>query len=193
MRQFIIYLCLWVLAFGGQPQLLKAQEITDAPSWSLQFNTLHQDVLLRYDIGQLGVTHDVKIRPAFSLEAQKYLKVKAKSRLFANAQLGHYRNLYHERWNSLQLGLGWERTIVAGLFVNLRIAAGVAHTRSADPQYVYENGEWIPQSKAAQQYFALLMGPRLDLGYRFDIQGHAIDLIATSQSQIHYNQILQLH
>ncbi|MEL6844817.1 MAG: hypothetical protein AAFP02_16535, partial [Bacteroidota bacterium] len=120
MRQFIICLCFGILAFGGQPQYLKAQENLDSPSWSIQFNTLHQDVLLRYNIGALGITHDVSIRPAFSLEAQQYLKVKAKSRLFASAQLGHYRNLYQERWNSVQLGLGWERTIVEGLFFNLR-------------------------------------------------------------------------
>ncbi|MEM6344705.1 MAG: hypothetical protein AAF927_12520 [Bacteroidota bacterium] len=191
MRQFMI--CLWVgiLAFGGQPQHLKAQENTEFPHWSLQFNTLHQDVLLRYDIGLLGVTHNVNIRPAFSLEAQRYFRVRAKSRLFFSGQLGHYRNLYHERWNSLQLGIGWERNIFAGLFVNLRLQAGLAHTRNADPQYVYENGEWVPLSRATQQYFALLIGPRLDLGYRFDIQGHAIDLIATTQTQVHYNQIIE--
>ncbi|MEL7529841.1 MAG: hypothetical protein AAFN10_00960 [Bacteroidota bacterium] len=191
MRLSFIYLCIGILAFGGQPQLLKGQENTINPKWSLQFNAQHQDVLLRYDIGLLGVTHEVKIRPAFSLEAQRYFKVKAKSRLFASGQLGHYRNLYHERWNSLQLGLGWERTLFAGLFLNLRINAGVAHTRNADPQYIYENGEWVPTKTAAQQYVDLVMGPRLDLGYRIPTQGNPIDIIATTSGILHYNKILE--
>lgn len=191
MRQQLIYLCLGILAFGLQPQSLNAQENTDLPQWSVQFNAQHQDVLLLYDIGLLAVTHKVNIRPAFSLEAQKYIKSKPKSRTFVSGRLGHYRNLYHERWNSFQLGLGWERTLFAGLFLNLRISAGVAHTKNADPQYVHENGEWVAVSNSDQQYMALVMGPRLDLGYRFKTQGNPIDLIATSHATLHYNKILE--
>ncbi|MFK7924147.1 MAG: hypothetical protein AB8H47_19470 [Bacteroidia bacterium] len=191
MRQGFISLCLGILAFGLQPQYLNAQENTESPQWSLQLNALHQDVLLLYDIGLLGVTHEVNIRPAFSLEAQRYIKTKPKSRTFVSGQLGHYRNLYHERWNSLQIGFGWERTLFAGLFLNLRLSAGVAHTKNADPQYVHENGEWVAVNYSDQQYVALVMGPRLDLGYRVKAKGKPIDIIATTQGTLHFNKILQ--
>jgi len=191
MRKYLIYLCLGILAFGGQPQHLKAQDNTDPQLWSVQLNAQHQDVLLRYDIGLLGVTHEVNFRPAISLEAQRYIRTKPKSRTFVSGQLGHYRNLYHERWNSLQLGIGWERTIVAGLFMNFRLSAGIAHTKNADPQYVYEGGEWVPTQKSSQQYAALLMGSRFDLGYRVKSQGNPIDIIATTNATVHFNQVLQ--
>ena len=113
----------------------------EAPQrWAVQVNVQHKDLAVKYSYGQLGVVYKVPVRPFYTIEGQRFFRIKDKSKKFLSLKAGLYNDLYHERWTSLQLGLGWERNLTKNLFLALRAEFGGASVRNTDIQYRYENG-----------------------------------------------------
>ncbi len=155
------------------------------PKWAMQLNFQDQDLLAALDFGALRVVHDVKIRPAISLEVQRFFGQSAKKSRYVSGQLGYFNNVYHEQFASLKLGYGIERRIYKGFFASWRIEAGLARVKNSDIQYIYENDKWVPTSNYIPSTIDVLFGPRLDLGYRVVNGAHPIDILVTSHAMIH--------
>ncbi len=159
--------------------MLFAQIEEDKPTnnWNVQFNIQHQDLMVGFDYGQLGVYHKVNIRPMYSVEIQRYFKNKKR---FLNGQISYYDNLYHDRTLAFQLGYFTERNIYKGLFVVSGMELGLARVKSSDTQYILEDGKWMPMPNEVPAFTTIMFGPRLDFGYRIMENDHPIDILLKS-------------
>lgn len=185
---FATILCLATSPLFGQ----KKAETPPPPKWAIQSNIQHQDILFDIDFGQLAVAHDVKIRPFYSLELQRFKTTKNPNRrLFAVAELGYYNNLYHDRWLALKLGIGSERKI-GNFFIAARIQGGLARVKSADVQYVLEDNKWVISKETRLITKDLLLSPRIDVGYRIRNNEHPIDVVLNYQMTLYVSPVLEV-
>ena len=166
---------------------LNAQDEQIASDWSAQLNVQHQDYLFDFNFGQLGVVYQVGIRPQVGLEVQRVIKRKENKTRFVTGQVGLYNNPYNERWLYLKLGIGKERIFDNGFFFNFRIEGGLARVSNIDPQYILEDGKWVPTDNYAESHIDFMFGPRLDLGYRISDAGNPIDVVLNSNLNLHLN------
>jgi hypothetical protein len=153
--------------------------------WAVQLNFQDQDLLVALDFGALRVVHDVKVRPLFSADVQRFFGQSNKKRRYLSGQLGYFNNVYHERALSLKVGYGIERRIYKGFFASWRMEVGVARVKNSDIQYVYENDKWVTTNNYQPATFDALFGPRLDLGYRIMNGANPIDILVVSHAMIH--------
>jgi len=166
---------------------VNAQDELEMRDWSAQLNVQHQDYLFDFNFGQLGVVYEVGMRPQVGLEVQWVITRKENKSRFVTGQLGFYNNPYNERWLYLRFGVGKERIYNNGFFFNFRMEAGVARVSNIDPQYILEDGKWIPTDNYAQPRTDFMFGPRLDLGYRISDAGNPIDVVLNSNLNLHIN------
>lgn len=180
-----------ILLLGAAP-LFGQERITPENRWAGQLNVQHQDILGDISFGQLSVAHDVKIRPFYTLELQRFFNSKKSNKnLFAVAELGYYHNLYHDRWLSLKLGIGSQRQF-GNFFVGGRMQGGFSRTQGADIQYVLENDKWIVSQEKRPVTIDVLMSPRIDLGYRVINNEHPIDVFINYQMTLYVSPELQI-
>jgi len=158
-----------------------AAQSSPTKSWAIQLNVQHQDLALQISFGQLGVAHQVRIRPVYSMGIQRFTQKKASVRTFWSGQIAFYNNLYQDRLLHGSLGAVVERWLTKSLFISTRIESGVAFVRNADVQYELENGLWIPSNNFSKTYTVLVVGPRLDIGYKIIDQAHPIEIIAMTK------------
>lgn len=153
--------------------------------WAAQLNFQHQDLLFEIDFGQLGVYHDVKIRPHTTLELYRFLNTRKDNRkLFFVSEFGYFHNLYHDKWLALKLGIGSERRFGNFIFSS-RILGGLARTQGADIQYVNSNGQWIVSDQKRAPTLDYLLSPRVDLGYRIVNNENPIDIFLNYQMTLY--------
>lgn len=163
---------------------LRAQEVDPQPErWALQLSLQHSDILFQeaFSIGQLGVTDVVRIRPVYSLEGQFFVTKGPKRKLFVSAKTGYYANLYHDRWLSAAVGIGFERRFFEKLIVSSRFEVGRSNISTTDPQYVYENEVWVPTDSNRENFGVSSFSPRIDIGYRVLTAPYTVDVIANYQ------------
>ena len=160
---------------------------TTPPRWAIQLNTQHQDLLYQIQYGQLGVTDPVNIRPLYSIDFQRFYAKNIQTRRFLSGQIGMYNNLYHERWISFKIGYGVEQKIGKRLFGSLRMEGGMALVRNTDVRYQYEDGKWVEAKGDSPLYADIVLGPRMDFGYRVGNTKNPIDIIATANLTLHLN------
>ena len=136
--------------------------------WAIKLDIQHKDIPLQEDlsIGQLGVSDVVRFRPFYSADFQYFLTKGEKRKLFLSGRLGTYFNLYQDRWLTAQLGLGVERRFFRRFIVSGRLETGIARISSRDPQYILEDGQWIPTSEDRIRGWGRTFSPRLDIGFR---------------------------
>ncbi|MFK7950213.1 MAG: hypothetical protein AB8G11_21665 [Saprospiraceae bacterium] len=160
--------------------------------WAAQLNVQHQDLLFDIDFGQLGVYHNVKIRPHTTLELYRFINTrKANRKLFGLAELGYFHNLYHDKWLALKLGIGSERRF-GNFIISSRIMGGIARTQGADIQYVNSNGKWIVNDQKREPTLDYLMSPRVDLGYRIINNENPIDIFLNYQMTLYLSPAQQI-
>lgn len=159
--------------------------------WAVQLNVQHQDFLFEIDYGQLGIYHDVKIRPHIMLELYRFLNTrKDNHKLFVVTDFGYYYNLYHDKWFALKLGFGSERRF-GNFFFSSRINSGIARTQGIDIQYINSNGQWIVNDQKREPTLDLLISPRIDLGYRVMNNENPIDIFLNYQMTLYLSPIQQ--
>lgn len=175
-------LFLFLVAAGA----LQAQEEVKQERWALQLTAQHSDILFQeaFSIGQLGVADEVNIRPVYSVEGQFFLTKGLKRKLFLSAKAGYYANLYHDRWLSAAVGIGFERRFFEKLILSSRFEVGRANISTRDPQYVYENEVWVPTDSNRESFAVSSFSPRIDLGYRILTVPYNVDLIANYQASL---------
>ncbi|MEL6922777.1 MAG: hypothetical protein AAFO94_01935, partial [Bacteroidota bacterium] len=137
-----------------------------ANKWSLQFNLQHQDLPLDISFGQLGVVHDVSFRPYYSLDIQRAFYKNPRHQFLLYGRVGHYNHLYHYKWLSLGLGIGYEARIWKGLFASIRLETARVRVQRSDPQYTLENEKWVVAKNYQPANWHLKVLNRVDLGYR---------------------------
>ena len=153
--------------------------------WAAQLNFQHQDLLFELDYGQLGVYHDVKIRPHTTLELYRFINTRKENRkLFFTTELGYFNNLYHYKWLALKLGMGSERRL-GNFIISSRILGGIARTQGADIQYVLSNNQWIVNDEKRNPTLDYLMTPRIDVGYRIFNDKNPIDIFLNYQMTLY--------
>lgn len=171
---------------------LFAQESENNEKWAGQLNFQYQDLLFEIDFGQLGVYHDVNIRPHTTLELYRFINTRKDNRkLFALAELGYYHNLYQDKWLALKLGFGSERRL-GNFIISSRIQGGIARTQGADVQYINSNGKWIVNDQKREPTFDLLISPRIDLGYRIINNENPIDIFLNYQMTLYISPAQQI-
>jgi hypothetical protein len=191
MNRKSIYFAFMVFLFSFPSFGQESTEKIEPNKWAAQLNFQHQDLLFEIDFGQLGIAHDVRFRPFFTAEIQRFIFTKNPNRhFFAVAELGHYNNLYHDRWLSFKLGLGSQRRI-GNFFIASRLQAGLSRTRRGDIQYVLEDGKWVVATEAQPITVDLLLSPRIDVGYRIIDTKNPIDLFANYQMTLYASAVLQ--
>lgn len=172
-----IYLLLFMLL---GVQVANSQEDIATNRWYVQANLQHQDMAFEIPYGQLGVVHDVHIRPFYNAEIQYLLSQTSKKKRYLTGQLGYYNNLYHNQALSLKLGYAREYKLFKIIIVNIRGDVGIAAVKNSDVQYVYEEGKWVAAPNYDPTRLAFLISPHLDLGYRIRENKNPIDLFLTS-------------
>lgn len=183
-RYFPLALALFLVFNSGSAH---AQEAAVPKKWAAQINFQQQDLLFQIDLGQLGVLHDVKLRPRYALDVQYFLKEKKRGRSFAYGQLSYFHNLYHDRWTGLQIGMGFEWEFGNRFFASFRGGGGIARVKSSDIRYTYEEGVWVETKNEDRANVDVLISPRLDVGYRISDKALPIDIFANSQLTINAN------
>ncbi|MCI4667672.1 MAG: hypothetical protein MRZ79_05880 [Bacteroidia bacterium] len=181
---FILLLGFAVLPSFGQKKEKKS-------TWAFQSNLQHQDIAFSFYVGQLGQVDPVYIRPYTSLEVQRLFYDNEKAQRFLSLKTGLYRNLYHDRWISLQLGLGIQKYLNKKIFYALRGELGFANAKNTDIQYQLEDGKWVQTRNGAPSSTNPLFGLRLDIGYRALIDEMPLDIILLSQINGHKNSIFE--
>lgn len=160
--------------------------------WAAQLNFQHQDLLFEIDFGQLGVYHDVKIRPHTTLELYRFVNTRKDNRkIFFMSELGYFHNLYHDKWLALKLGIGSERRL-GNFIISSRILGGIARTQGADIQYVLSDGQWIANDQKRESTLDYLMSPRVDLGYRVVNNENPIDIFLNYQMTLYLSPAQQI-
>lgn len=174
---------LFLLLAGALQLSAFGQDSPPIGKWALQLNLQHQDFLLpgAIYVGQLGVIHEVRVRPVFALDGQRFFFKNPKNKGFFSGQIAYHNNLYQNRWWSGKFGLGYERLFRFGLITSIRIEAGWARVKDSDPQYVFEEGKWVYLKTDGKAFTTTQLSPRLDIGYRIGTIDHPIDLFANGQ------------
>jgi hypothetical protein len=189
-----LYIALITFLCFGTSTLFAQNEINILPvnKWAVQANFQHQDLLFEIDLGQLAVVHDVKIRPRYSVEIQRFFNSKNfKNRSYVVAEIDYFHNLYHDKWLGFKLGFGREWQIGA-FIISPRILGGLARTQGADVQYIYENEKWIVSETPRNVTTDLLLSPRLDAGYRIVSGGNPIDVFINYQMTLYVSNENQI-
>lgn len=172
--------CAILLVFLATGSLLFSQNPPRPKYWAVQTNLQHQDFLVQFRFGQLGVLHQVRFRPLYSIEAQRLFENNDKSKVFLSGQLSYYHNLYHNRLFGLKIGFGYETKQWKRFFASFRVSPGLGLTKNSDIQYVLEDGKWVPTSNFVPLSVNVHFTQRMDLGYRIKKGEHPLDLIGTS-------------
>ena len=154
--------------------------------WTIKIDVQHKDIPLQEDlsIGQLGVSDVVRIRPFYSADIQYFLNKGEKRKLFLSGRLGTYVNLYQDRWLTAQIGLGLERRFFKRFIVLGRMETGIARISSRDPQYLLEDGQWVPTSEGRVSGWGMMLNPRLEIGYRILEGERTLDAFVNSHAEI---------
>lgn len=170
-----------------------AQDVeSNAKKWAVQLNFQHQDLLVDVDFGQLGVYHDVKIRPHTTLEFYRFVNTRKDNRkIFFVSELGYFHNLYHDKWLALKLGIGSERRF-GNFIISSRLLGGIARTQGADIQYINSNGQWIVNDNKREPTLDYLMSPRVDIGYRISNNENPIDIFLNYQMTLYLSPEQQI-
>ncbi len=182
MKIYQFYSCLLFLVCSTSS--LFAQNESKQVDWAIQINAQQQDLAATIDFGQLGVVHDVSIRPRFSVEAQRLTQKKRNRKRLYSFQLGYYNNLYHDRWWSAQFGMGSEWQLPKGLFLNARSELGMALVQNTDLQYEYDGEQWVKAKNSTGAGISVLLGTGLDFGYRISEGEHPIDVVLNGRLQL---------
>ncbi|MEL6252802.1 MAG: hypothetical protein AAFR87_12380 [Bacteroidota bacterium] len=184
--KFIYTLLLLFLIMGGMAGELFSQKEKKTDRWNIQLNLQHKDisVLSELYIGQLQVSHQVWIRPFYSLDIQRSFFNNPGFKFFFTGQIGYYANLYSDHWTSWDVGLGLEKRILKKFFLSLRYKIGRASWQARDVQYIYEGDQWVRSPNPANPEGHNLRVVRLDLGYRLREGNHPIDIIGNTQLSI---------
>lgn len=166
-----------------------AQEATEAtPQWAIQANVQHQDLVIQAPIGLLGVTHKVWLRPMYSLEAQRLFVKSERTTQYLSMQVGYYHNTYHSNWWWAKIGWGVERRFFKRWIGSLRIEGGVGQMQDADIQYQHIDGVWEPIRANSGRKMAVLITPRLDIGYRIKEGKQPLDVFVKADGTLIFNR-----
>ena len=179
----ISMICIWL--FSCLSLIAQEDETVDQDKWAVQFNLKHQDLPFDFNFGQLRVVHNVGIRPYYSLEVQRLFQRKnPKKQFFLVGQIGHFNNLYQDRWFTIKAGLGFERTIGKKFYYSSRFEIGKVNFRNADVQYILENEKWIPTSNFSESKWTNVFATRVDIGYKLFTGKYPIDLILSGDLKL---------
>ncbi|HAA14873.1 MAG TPA: hypothetical protein DCE41_25560 [Cytophagales bacterium] len=176
MQQFwktLLFLGFTMASFQAAGQ---SYEIPES-KWAITPKVSHQDLLVEFSLGQLGVVHNVAVRPQYGLEVQHFLSKRDHSTTFFSAQGSFYNNLYHDRWYTVMLGMGVENRYFDRLLVALQTRSGVGLITSSDIQYTFNGEVWEPTRGDGMGYLALFWAPRLDVGYRLKTGPRPVDIL----------------
>ncbi|MEO0899795.1 MAG: hypothetical protein AAFY71_25510 [Bacteroidota bacterium] len=159
------------------------QEKSHKGQWSAQINLSHQDLVVSqpFFIGQLGVAHQVRVRPEISSDIMYILRNDKKISFLASGSVGYYHNLYQEAWFSYQLGIGLRAKFGKKLFMDLQFQNGNAHVRYSDVQYVLEDGIWVKANSDKPKFRGRLTTIKLNLGYTLREGSHPISLMGSGK------------
>ncbi|WNJ20441.1 hypothetical protein [Pontibacter sp. G13] len=145
--------------------------------WGVQIQAGHQDILYSEDVGQLGVAHNVVIRPAYTVALQRFWGKNPRSRGFVALQYEYANNLYLHDWHALETGIGFQGNFSQKFWAGLQLDGGLCFFRESDPQYIYEDEVWVKAPNQYQTRTFLKAALNANIGYHLlNIQGHPIDL-----------------
>ena len=185
------FLLVALLAIGSS-LFAQTESAPELRRWSAQLNFQQQDLLFEIPVGQLGVVHQVRLRPRVTLEAQRFFREGERGRAFGSAQIGYYHNLYHDRWLSFKAGIGYEWKFGSRFFGSLRMEGGAARVKRSDVQYIYEDGVWVPTKNEAKANVDVLLSPRVDVGYRVLRGPIPMDIVANADLTLNANSRIGL-
>ncbi len=163
-------------------------------NWAAYLDFNHQDIMGGTDaisIGQLGIVHDVKIRPSINLGMQGFLKRSDTKNYYLKLDLGYYNNTYNANWYSINLAIGVDKIFLKRFIISYGLHCGYAIIQNSDVQYIYENEQWVATPNYDDAFYSFTFGPEIKLGYRLIEKQNPIDVFINGKLMLQDNPILE--
>ena len=150
----------------------------------LRLDVFHQDNLINFNAGALGIYDKVTLRPGAAFSAEYAWFENKRIRLFSTAKASYHFNTYEERVASLGTELGLDIRLFKGLFLAPKGGFHRGFVQPTDVQYVYEAGEWVVADRKGEGFYRSIVTVGLDLSYRIRKGEKPLDLVLSTMGLI---------